>query len=118
MAKKATFRKGDTVRVRFDSRRTGVPSYRAITAEERREWRESDSSKGMTCDGETKIIGSETCIHLPNGTVATVVRVRAVPLFSVNWRRFDKATLIRLPSGEEVYIKRATLEKVTEFSLR
>ena len=113
---KATFKKGDTVRVRSNPGGHRL-SYRAITAEGRREWRESDASKGMTCAGETKILGSETCIRLPRGTVATVVKTRAVAPFSVNWRRFDKASLIRLPNGEEVYIKRQHLSKVTEFSL-
>jgi len=98
--------------------------YRRLTEEETQAWYDSDASKGMTCDGETKL--PPTCkqilynggtLHRPDLKIKpwenvllsedtfTVVRARCAP--TLGYHKSPGQTLVRNNrTGEEGYVKR------------
>ena len=80
-----------------------------VTREEVGVWYNSDDSKGMRCDGETKLPPTCTIIPLYFDRVYQVLRARCAPQYSYR-RHPGMACLLDPVSGREVFIKRDALE--------
>lgn len=108
---KPTLSKGDLVKlVKLDKypTLTGVTGWRRLNEAELRAWRDSPDSKGMTCDGETKLPPRDRGFHLDYGTMGVVVRARcAAP---DGWGTTSGCCQIYFPEmGEVLYVKRSVV---------
>ncbi len=86
-----------------------VEGTRIPTRDEIDAWYDSDSSKGMTSDGETKLPPTAYAVSIHKDRVYTVVRARCAG----NWgyrRRPGQALILDTETGHEIYVKRDLIE--------
>lgn len=88
-----------------------VEGTRLATKADRESWRNSSSSKGIDCAGETKLPPTAYNVEIRRDRVYIVLRARCCPTWS--YRKHPGMSLILCTeSGEEVYIKRNYLKAV------
>ncbi len=105
---KSAFRKGDTVR--FADTILRCETHRPLTREEEDAWWDSPASKGMGCDGETKLAPRGVTRRADSEAEFTVVRARVVN--RIGWRERMGYTLVVDSDGVEWHIRRCELVKV------
>jgi hypothetical protein len=88
------------------------PSCRPVTPAETAVWRDSDDSKGMTGDGETKLPPQSTFVPLHRDRVYQVLRARCRVRLGWGNPTPGLAKILCTQTGEETYVKRIYLEVV------
>ena len=79
------------------------------TAEDKKQWQNSEASQGMTSAGETKL--PPTCYRakIYSGRVYNLLRARCAPVYSYR-RHPGMALVLCTETGQEIYVKRELLE--------
>jgi|TARA_R110001583_G_scaffold144515_1_gene296455 hypothetical protein len=90
-----------------------VESRRPVTPEETTAWYESDASKGMTSDGESKLPPQSRYIPIYRDRVYTVLRSRAAVRLGWGNKTGGMTKIMCTETGEETYIKRHLLEVIS-----
>lgn len=88
-----------------------IVGVRPTTEEEVAEWRASDESKGLNSAGETKLAPRWVGVRMHRNDTFTIVRGRARNTCTWGTPR-GGFCLVRLSSGEEVFVRRELLQKV------
>ena len=110
---KPTLSKGDLVKTIPNDKfpmSSGVNAWRRLNAAELQAWRDSPDSKGMTCDGETKLPPRDKGFRLEQGTLGVVIRARvAAP---DGWGTASGCCQIYFPEmGETLYLHRSRVSR-------
>jgi len=87
-----------------------VESSRPVTREETEAWYNSDTSKGMTSDGETKLPPQTASVLLHRDRIYQVLRARCRVRLGWGNPTPGMAKILCTHTGEETYIKRELLE--------
>ncbi len=90
-----------------------VESRRPVTPEETTAWYDSDASKGMTCDGETKLPPQSRYVELVRGRVYQVLRARCRVRLGYGNPTPGMAKILCTETGEETYVKRELIEVIS-----
>ena len=82
--------------------------WRALNEAEYAAWYASDDSKGMTCDGETKLAPRRKRFKLEDGEIVTIIKGRAT------WNGdfggpVRNCCVVMTRDGEFLFMKRASL---------
>jgi len=107
-------KKGDLVslhKIHKNSLRHG-PAWRRLTVLEREAWYQSNTAKGVTCDGETKLPPTDVWLDIVPNRVYLVVRARIRAPCGYGYRSgcFE---LVDTLTGIQFFIERTFLENVT-----
>jgi len=89
-----------------------VRSWRMVTPEETVAWYESDASKGMTDNGESKLPPRACQFLLVRGWVYQVLRARCRIQLGYGNPIGKMAMLLCMHTGTETYVKRELIEAV------
>ena len=89
-----------------------VMASRPITAEETRQWYDSDASEGMTSGGDSKLPPQTSRVTLSRGHVYQVLRARCRPSLGYGNPVPGMLQLLDTETGEAAYIKRDLVEVV------
>ena len=90
-----------------------VAGFYKLARGEKESWHNSDASKGMTSDGETKLCPSEGYISVYANRVYPVLRARCAPTLGFRKKK-GQALILDTKTGKQVYVNRSLLEVVSE----
>ena len=88
-----------------------VEGTRIATEEDVERWRNSDSAKGMTSAGETKLPPTAYSVSVKADRIYTLLRARCRPVWSYR-QHPGMALVLDTETGKEIYVKRELLEVV------
>ena len=86
-----------------------VNGYIILTAEDIRSWEDSDASKGMTSDGETKLPPKARAVRLDPEKTYVVLRARATAKVGYGNPMGGMTLVLDASTGDEIYVRRKDL---------